>query len=352
MLMFLVAGCSHFSSMDHCAPARPSYVWKTSYISSSILEKTHMAMRSNFPDRIGFLVLLLLLLVVSTSSFSSRNIRRGTKGLPRLRPCLFAGDNQNDGGQKNAKKEEDITNSSSSNNTNKQLSRIEAVRKMLRTEAPPVEQRKTERRDIFINFVTAGLVAVFGVAATQLFRTTVYTPAGFQRLPTTQFIAALGDSKASSGVILGDRPWGLWRVDPGPRGVWLKDYETKLRQNDNVAPAGWKFSSDDWWLEEHGLIMETPAFPLPPGRYLVTGGRSVTTGLTVDKLGKWQLDEGTLYDVTHLPCRAARYKGSSPTAANPRDFPVTPGAIMPSVPGAEQQDYAVLFLVGRAKLVS
>jgi hypothetical protein len=285
-----------------------------------------MAMRSNFPDRIGFLVLLLLLLVVSTSSFSSRNIRRGTKGLPRLRPCLFAGDNQNDGGQKNAKKEEDITNSSSSNNTNKQLSRIEAVRKMLRTEAPPVEQRKTERRDIFINFVTAGLVAVFGVAATQLFRTTVYTPAGFQRLPTTQFIAALGDPRASSGVILGDRPWGLWRVDPGPRGVWLR--------------------------EEHGLIMETPAFPLPPGRYLVTGGRSVTTGLTVDKLGNWQLDEGTLYDVTHLPCRAARYKGSSPTAANPRDFPVTPGAIMPSVPGAEQQDYAVLFLVGRAKLVS
>jgi hypothetical protein len=56
-----------------------------------------------------------------------------------------------------------------------------------------------------------------------------------------------------------------------------------------------------------------------------------------------------LYDVTHLPCRAARYYGSAPRAANPRDFPVTPGAKMPAVPGVtSQQDYAVLFLVGRA----
>jgi hypothetical protein len=344
MLMFLVAGCSHPWIL-----ARPPVLRleNIKYINHQFW-KTHMAMRSNVPRRrIGFLVLFLL--VDSASSFSSTNIRHRIKGLPRLRPCLLAGDNnQNDG--LNANK--DDTTDSSSSASNKQLSRIEAVRKMLRTEAPPAEQRKMERKDLLINFVAAGLVAVCGVAASQLFITSVYTPAGFQRLPTTQFIAALGDPKASSGVILGDRPWGLWRVDPGPRGVWLKDYETKLRPNDNVAPAGWKFSTDDWWLEEHGLIMETPVFPLQPGRYLVTGGRSVTTGLTVDKLGNWRLDEGTLYDVTHLPCRAARYKGSSPTAANPRDFPVTPGAVMPSVPGAVQQDYAVLFLVGRAKLVS
>jgi hypothetical protein len=147
-----------------------------------------------------------------------------------------------------------------------------------------------------------------------------------------------------------DRPWGLWRVDPGPRGVWLKDYETKLQQNDNMAPLGWKFSTEDWWLEEHGLIMESPSFPLPPGRYLVTGGRSTTTGLTIDKNGHWKLDQGTLFDVTHLPCRAARYRGGSPAVANPRDFPVPPGAIMPSVPGADKQDYAVLFLIGRATI--
>lgn len=102
--------------------------------------------------------------------------------------------------------------------------------------------------------------------------------------------------------------------------------------------------------------MEAPDFPLKEGKYLVTGGRMVTTTLTIDNGGKWKLDEGTLFDVTHLPCRSARYQpivgeeagAGSPVAANPKDFPVTPGAIMPSVPGATQQDYAVLFVVGRA----
>jgi hypothetical protein len=32
--------------------------------------------------------------------------------------------------------------------------------------------------------------------------------------------------------------WGLWRDDPGPRGVFLKDYDRRLGANDNVAPAG------------------------------------------------------------------------------------------------------------------
>ncbi len=36
-----------------------------------------------------------------------------------------------------------------------------------------------------------------------------------------QYIAALGDPKAMSGM--GAQTWGLWRVDPGPRGVRLKD---------------------------------------------------------------------------------------------------------------------------------
>lgn len=87
--------------------------------------------------------------------------------------------------------------------------------------------------------------------------------------------------------------------------------------------------------------MESPDFPLKPGRYLVTGARSVTTGLTVEPNGQWKLDEGTLYDVTHLPCRSARYNpinpqqqgvgGGSPAAANPKDFPVKPGAAMVSI---------------------
>ena len=80
-----------------------------------------------------------------------------------------------------------------------------------------------------------------------------------------------------------------------------------------MAPSQWKFDTADWWLEEHGLIMEKPTFPLPPGKYLVTGDRQVTTVLTIqprDKDGnqRWELADGaTLYDVTHLGCRSARY---------------------------------------------
>ena len=182
--------------------------------------------------------------------------------------------------------------------------------------------------------------------------------------------------------------WGIWSMDPGPRGVWLKDYSATFLSSTSssspkelVAPAGWTFDPTSWWLEEHGLIMESPSFPLPPGRYLVTGGRMITTGLTIGSDGTWKLDdaeeeEGSgsgrrktsaacLYDVTHLPCRSARYtpftavdeeaEGAvpvmvvgSPWTANPRDFPVAPGAEMPAVPGCTKQDYAVLFVVGKA----
>ena len=40
----------------------------------------------------------------------------------------------------------------------------------------------------------------------------------FKRIPT-QFIAALVEPGASSGT--GAEKWGVWEVDPGPRGVWL-----------------------------------------------------------------------------------------------------------------------------------
>ena len=48
----------------------------------------------------------------------------------------------------------------------------------------------------------------------------------------------------------------------------------------------------DWWLEEHGLIMEKPSFPLPAGKYMVTGDREVTTELTVTEDNKWALKQG------------------------------------------------------------
>lgn len=184
------------------------------------------------------------------------------------------------------------------------------------------------------------------VAGAQLFMAQAYTPSGFKRIPT-QFIAALGDPNANSGQESNE--WGRWRLDPGPRGVWLRQYKDQLQ--DGVAPAGWKFDSNDWWLEEHGLIMEAPEFPLPPGRYLVTGGRMVTTGLTITANGGWKLDDNAkLYDVTHLPCRSARYHpnsgNGSPLTAKTSDFPVSPGAVMPKVAGCDKQDYAVLFVIG------
>ena len=65
----------------------------------------------------------------------------------------------------------------------------------------------------------------------------------FQRVQT-QFIAAAIDPvhgegmKASSGTGAGD--WGIWRVDPGPRGVQLRGFD-RLQSTGGVAPRGWKF---------------------------------------------------------------------------------------------------------------
>jgi len=178
----------------------------------------------------------------------------------------------------------------------------------------------------------------------------------FKRI-TTQFIAALGDPDASSGS--GAESWGLWRVDPGPRGVRLNNFQN-LEAAGGVAPAQWKFDRTDWWLEENGLIMEKPTFPLPAGKYIVTGDREAMSVLTVhpaDEAGvkRWELGNGAkLYDVTHLPCRSARYtpagadNSCSPANAPQHAFRVTPGAPMPPVKGCNKQDYAVLFIIAVA----
>ena len=107
--------------------------------------------------------------------------------------------------------------------------------------------------------------------------------------------------------------------------------------------------------------MEKPHFPVPPGDYLVTGDRDVRTVLTIHPSGadggrRWELHGGArLYDVTHLPCRSARYtqdvaSNQRCTPANaPRDaFRVAPGAAMPAVSGCVKQDFAVLFVIGVA----
>jgi hypothetical protein len=170
----------------------------------------------------------------------------------------------------------------------------------------------------------------------------------------TQYIAALGPTGATAGNDA--ETWGLWAVDPGPRGVWIDDYAT-LVANGGVAPDGWQFDASGWWLEEHGLMMEAPTFPLPAGQYVVTGAREVTSVLTVaapDAEGHqaWSLADGaTLYDVTHLRCRAAVYTPADGQICNPEAtptqvFPMEPDRAMPAVEGCSKRDYQVLIVIG------
>lgn len=198
------------------------------------------------------------------------------------------------------------------------------------------------RRTLLGGFIASGIASSAGAA-------TNFKPV------STQFLAALADPSSKSGT--GAETWGLWTIDPGPRGVRLDQFE-KLKANGNVAPAEWNYDPSNWWLEEHGLIMEEPTPSVPAGRYLVTGDRTVQTVLTIfpkDAKGeqRWELADGaTLYDVTHLRCRAARYtasagsKGCTPGMVDANRFPVPPGDKMPLISGCDTQDYAVLFIVG------
>jgi hypothetical protein len=179
-------------------------------------------------------------------------------------------------------------------------------------------------------------------------------PVVFKRI-SAQFIAALGDPAANSGT--GAQNWGYWSEDPGPRGVWLSMYPV-LRATGGHAPARWRFDIEDWWLDENGLLMEKPDFPIAAGQYMVTGAREVTTVLTVhpaDENGemRWELAENaSLHDVTHMPCRSARYTPAvagekcSPANADKSQFKVAPGSLMPDVPGCHKQDYSVLIVIG------
>lgn len=178
--------------------------------------------------------------------------------------------------------------------------------------------------------------------------------AKFRRIPT-QYIVALGDPGASSGD--GAEHWGMWYLDPGPRGVWLEDYP-ELQAAKGLAPANWQFDAGDWWVDENGLLMESPDFPMAPGKYIVTGNREAVSILTIhrpDENGnkRWELaPDTTLYDVTHLECRSARYtpvsseQACSPAGIQTSIFPVTPDDAMPEVSGCSKQDYSVLFVIG------
>jgi len=173
----------------------------------------------------------------------------------------------------------------------------------------------------------------------------------------TQYIATTARPAESRGT--GAQNWGIWRRDPGPRGVWVQRYD-ELKAAGGRADANWQFDKKDWWIDENGVLMENPVFPLPPGKYYVTGNRTVRSILTVhpkDESGemKWRLNfSANIHDVTHLECRAGRYRPVGDIATcTPNDvdrsvFPIKPGQQMPTVPGCTLKDYAVLFVIGIA----
>ena len=177
----------------------------------------------------------------------------------------------------------------------------------------------------------------------------------FKPVRPAHYIAVLADPASTSGN--NAETWGYWSLDPGPRGVKLSSYRDLIAAN-GIAPAQWQFDSSAWWLEENGLIMEAPEFPLPPGEYLVTGGRKVLSALIVyppdeDGHQRWKLEhDASIHDVTHLGCRSALYTPAStesmctPDNAPQTAFRVAAGAPMPPVPNCQKQDYAVLVVIG------
>ena len=102
--------------------------------------------------------------------------------------------------------------------------------------------------------------------------------------------------------------------------------------------------------------MKAPEFPMPAGEFYVTNGEENISLLTVEKPdeeGKqaWSLSDGkTIAEVTHGPCRSARYTPKessgtcSPKNANRMVFPLKPGEAPPYVQGCNRKNYAVLIV--------
>lgn len=131
------------------------------------------------------------------------------------------------------------------------------------------------------------LLASTLAATTELIFSQQYVRPGFKRLKPTRFIAALGDPQTSEGT--GAESWGLWERDPGPRGIPFDQFDEYSSSNGRVAPTGWEIDNQDFWLEEHGIWMETPKYDLSPGKYLVTGGRYQTNVFNIStRRRKWK----------------------------------------------------------------
>ena len=175
----------------------------------------------------------------------------------------------------------------------------------------------------------------------------------YQRTPT-QYIAALADPSATSGN--NAETWGWWSRDPGPFGVPLSYYD-RIQQMGGRGPGGWGFDLDDWWLDENGILMEPPEFPMPAGAFYVTNGEGSYALLTVSDADDgghkaWSLNRLNIGGVTHGPCRAGRYSPVGATGTCAPDiidqaiFPLPLGAEPPAVRGCNMVEYEVLIIFG------
>eukprot|EP00976_Prorocentrum_cordatum_P106053 1194374-Prorocentrum_minimum.AAC.5 len=93
---------------------------------------------------------------------------------------------------------------------------------------PPTRQARSSSRNHSITTFVADSNVGRTVASAEGVPQRQLDLSDFKRVRQTQFIAALGDPEATSGAGAGD--WGVWRVDPGPRGVELRNYEKLERQ--------------------------------------------------------------------------------------------------------------------------
>ena len=104
----------------------------------------------------------------------------------------------------------------------KEFSKVNKISELgtLREKSALLALRRRAQRPISRALLTMGLLMMMA-ASGQSVQATGEGQTTFKRIPT-QFIAALGDPAATSGS--GAQSWGLWRRDPGPRGVWLVKY--------------------------------------------------------------------------------------------------------------------------------
>src|SRR2546422_2387958 len=99
----------------------------------------------------------------------------------------------------------------------------------VRCRHPRAERRNSMSRAL----MAVGLFMMMAVLG-QSAHAARYDPAKFRRI-SPQYIAALADPTATSGNYA--ESWGLWRLDPGPRGVRLDGY-ARLKAA-GIAPARW-----------------------------------------------------------------------------------------------------------------